>query len=731
MGKSRIITNEKLPLGYGYSIRYNHQPGGPNFDRANNGQVMLLSNHDSSIDKILGTVKNAHHDNNASYVDMDLLEIEDDPAIKRANALLQNNMQGVSAGILVHDAHVEGKTLEVDKWELVELSLTPIPRDAGTNIEGFIANEGGVDGLIDRFFKNSTQEAPPITDPSTGPPTESNSTEDEMPTLEEIGTLIQSNNESLVEGIGNKLAEALATVKNDDTPPSDPPEDKTKEGETREKPEGAPTTAETEENSDPHRKEGHPVKCFCNECETLRNEAAKPSPDHPAIIKNMTEIAVTQARFDKEKVLELYRNSVEEGWDKDQYKEKLESIAIHPSPFAPLSNDQQSGYDLGRALTDMMRGRSAGTPEQSISDEIMNKTELPIYNPNTLAIPWEIIKNNTKYSGTQGVDSAADAVQEELLPMIRRDIPDPLNIIPLFTRLPSTPGDTYVVYIDVPDPGMVPEPGDVGYAKTGDSHTSKVPLTPKLQVDRVLITRLAGVTVPTLLTSILGVGLQKMTEQMSRLSLRGGGGDEVVGLLGRTTNQKSKEIAALTDVTSKIITDGLDRSFQFTPAEKVIVVSPEIRTHLRTVARPSAVGTFFTGEGVDGTPVLHTDYMKYMATSFPNEDASGTAIADNANAQTKAGAVQHRVGGGFRGLIFPPRDVYFKQWDDAVFVHTRYEDGNQIMVLETFWNFIPTHSELYYEIQDNTPPTWNSLDGFYDRTGLLTSFDSMGHPITR
>ena len=675
MPKTKFITNEKLPLGFGYSIRYNHNQGSPNFGRVDKGQVMLLSNHDSSVEKVLGTVKNAYHDAASSFADIDLLELEDDPAIKRASALLNNKMQGISAGILVHEAHVEGRTLEVDKWELVELSITPVPRDSGTTIDmGFIANEGGANGLIAEYFNNAGDPAPtnppanppadPPADPPIDPPIQTNS-EDDMATLEEVAELLKSNNASLAEGIGAQVAEALK--KNAEEPPP-----------------GDPVIMEPEdepEDTDPNRVEGHPVGCKCDECEASRNTASLPPVDHPTVIKSMVDIAVNQSRFNKETVLELHRQSVAEGMKKDDFVTKLETIAIHPSPFAPNSSEPAKGYDLGLALTEMMRGRIKDSSyEHALSDDILNKSEMPIYNPNTLAIPWNVILNNTKYGGTAGTDSVGTAVLEELLPIIRKDVPDPLNIVPLFTRLPSTPGESNVVYIDVPTPTMVEEPGDTGYVKTGDSFTEKVPMTPKLQVDRVLITRLSGVTVPTLLASILNIGLQMMNEQMNRLSLvgRGSANFEVDGLYsGSRVTAESAEMTQLSDITAKIVTDSLDQSFQIANADKLIIVSPEVRTNMRTIARPTAVGAFFVNGAIDEAPVTPTDYLKIY-------NAGGMV-----------------TGGQYRGLVGPMADCFLKQWDDAVFVHTRYEDGNQIMVLETFWDLLPTHPELWYKIKDD------------------------------
>ena len=704
MPKTTVITNEPLPLGFGYHIKYNHEHGGPNFRRVDENQVMFLSNHDSSIDKILGTVSNAYHDGNKSYAEINLLDLENDPAIERAKALLNNGMKGVSAGILVHDAHVEGKTLNVDKWELVELSLTPIPRDFGAAVGMSIKNEGGADGLIERFFKNSAEdEGEP--EPETPPPEETQNQDegDDMPPLstediEKIGEAVGKNNESLIQGIGAQVGEALknalATNATGDEEEDDDPDEKGKADNAgygrrraqsrRMKNDDDEELEETDDEDEATkrnavRKDGHPVACYCNECETMRNEAFKPAVDHPAEIQNMVNIATQQSRYDKDAVLELQMDAVKNKMEVSEFSEKLESIAIHPKPFAPNASEKNS-FDIGLALTEAMRGRvKESSYEHSVSDEILNKTEMPIHAPNTLAIPWAVIEQNTKYGGTAGTDSAGSAVLEELLPIIRRDVPDPFRITDRVTRLPSTPGESNVVYIEVPTPTMVAEPGDSGYAKTGDSHTSKVPMTPKLQVDRVLISRLAGVTVPTLLSSILNIGLQKMDEQMNRLMLvgRGSTNNEVTGIYVNTDiDNASDEMTQLSSITAKVITDGMDISYQIANQDKLIVVAPEVRTYFRTLARPTAVGSFFVNGQVDGTPVDVTSYFKY--------DDSGTEK------------------GLYRGMIFPPRDLFLKQWDDAVFVHTRYEDGNQIMVLESFWDLLPTHPELYYRILDNT-----------------------------
>ena len=165
-----------------------------------------------------------------------------------------------------------------------------------------------------------------------------------------------------------------------------------------------------------------------------------------------------------------------------------------------------------------------------------------------------------------------------------------------------------------------------------------------------------------------------MNEKMNEQILIGtGASNQVRGIYKYTGSTSSIEMTALSTVTAKILTDALDLSYQFPNEAKRIIVSPEVRTNLRTIARPTAVGAFFLNGAVDGAPVLNTRKM-----------------------QTGAGEKL------YRGVVGPMQDAYLKQWDDAVFVHTRYEEGNQIMVLETFWDMVLAHPELWSTILDDT-----------------------------
>ena len=213
MPKAKFLSNERIPIGGGRFLRYNHAPGGPNFSRANDNQVMLISNHDSSIEKILGTVRNAHSDGSFSHAEFDLLEIDDDPAIKRADALIKNGMKGLSAGILVHKAHLAGNTLEVDEWELVELSLTPVPRDASTSIENsfVIRNEGGSD-FLDRFWeKNENLPDPKKDEEEPSEETVNNEPEVDGIPLSVLVGLLESRNSAIINKV-KEVAEAALTA---------------------------------------------------------------------------------------------------------------------------------------------------------------------------------------------------------------------------------------------------------------------------------------------------------------------------------------------------------------------------------------------------------------------------------------------------------------------------------------------------------------------------------------
>ena len=293
-----------------------------------------------------------------------------------------------------------------------------------------------------------------------------------------------------------------------------------------------------------------------------------------------------------------------------------------------------------------MRGRTReASYEHSISDEILDKTNLGISGMNTLAIPMEAFREwklNTTRKASSGTDntSASDGVVTlNVPPLIRKDVPDPLNILPLTTRVPSSPGDSQIIRLTVPKPTMVAEPGDTGYAKTGDAGADKVTLTPHILVEKLLVSRLINVNVPTLLTNILSIGIDRMNEVMNeQLMVGSGAGNEIQGLYGAPGIGSSANLTALSGLTPAIVGASLDASFQFANSTKRIIVHPDAETSWKNTARPLAVARFYENGQIDGAPVIQTKYLS----------ASDTKKV--------------------RGLVGPPADVYVKQWDDAVFV---------------------------------------------------------------
>ena len=134
-----------------------------------------------------------------------------------------------------------------------------------------------------------------------------------------------------------------------------------------------------------------------------------------------------------------------------------------------------------------------------------------------------------------GAASGGDAIDENIVMMVRSDVPDPLNILPLVTNLPSVPGDSRIVTINVPTPAMVAEPGDTGYVKTGDTVADDVTFSPKLLVEKLQLTRLVNVQAPAMLAAIMNIGLAKMDEQRnSQIVYNSAGTNDITSLYNYT-----------------------------------------------------------------------------------------------------------------------------------------------------------------------------------------------------
>ena len=219
-----------------------------------------------------------------------------------------------------------------------------------------------------------------------------------------------------------------------------------------------------------------------------------------------------------------------------------------------------------------------------------------------------------------------------------------------------------------PNPAMVAEPtsNTGGYAYTGDSTTAEILIAPKIAAVKTAITRLSNSRAPYLLPLIVQYLVAKTRELQSGQIVAGDGtGQNVTGIYD-TANVGSQTVTGAPQITAPFVLAGLDASFQYPASEKRIIMHPDGRAVVRGLAFPTAVAKFYMDDMVMGTPVLVTHHL------------------DNA----KPG----------RTVIGPMREVYVKEWDNAVYVSRREEDGQDILTVELFWNMAIIHPSLFHRL---------------------------------
>ena len=477
-------------------------------------------------------------------------------------------------------------------------------------------------------------------------------------TLEEMEKLLTASNDQLLNGLSavqkenNEQLKSLADMLVN--PPAPEPEPVTLTAESI----AAAVAAALHEAQDDDEEE---------EPEPEPEPAAEPEPvsedvENRAGISAMADIAVTQSSWDPDIVRSLQIASVVGKETPEQFYAKLKSLQIVATPTAPLDFNERP-YNLGVALSEMAHGYVRESKyEHALSQNILSKTNLGIMPPGTLAIPMDAIK---QLNTNTGAASGGDAIDENIVMMVRSDVPDPLNILPLVTNLPSVPGDSRIVTITVPTPAMVPEPGDTGYVKTGDATADDVTFSPKLLVEKLQISRLQNVQAPAMLAAIMNIGLAKMDEQRnSQIVYNAAGTNDITSLYNYTGVLTSTALAAVANLTAAVVNTGVQASFAIDDGTKRILVSPEAETAFKGLAQPASVGRFYENGTVDGIPVLPTQYF----------------------GSTKPA----------RGIVGPMSQIYVKNWDGAVFVSRRYEDGNDYLLLEVFWDMQLVHPALFY-----------------------------------
>ena len=669
------------PLKFGdLEVSFSHKVGDPDFHRVLQHQVHLLADHNPTIENQLGTVRRAWHDHEASYAEVDLYEY-DDPIINKAKFLLESGeQQGLSAGIvrIGNIKRVGRRKLLIENWELGEISVVAMPKDSNTAVApsrpaGQKAPEQQAAALLplqssEPFYVNlalgtlsGTQAGAELLALAD----QSNFTmeEDETMTKEELLALMASDPNAFA----NLLAQAQATAAVADAPP----QAVTATVDAPDWTAVAEAVAERVLSGVNLGAQAAPESLVASAQEAL--EASVAPPVDPRLAA-MADIAAGQEKvYDAQAVRSLQLEAVQMGMTIEDFGTKLKTLQLQPDPVAPNDSNEQA-YDIGAALLSMAYGnQTMAKYEQDVSLGILSQSNLGVHGPGVLAIPRNVVEDlmqlNTQILGGGGGDAAPARYNQPGM-YIRADVPDPLDILPLVTMLPSGPGDPRIIKITVPSPAGVAEPGDGGYGITGDASVAAISITPHLIVGKLAISRVTNVEAPQLLTNILTIALARLRELQNQHLLTGGAGVDIQGLYGYSGIGTSAALTTVAGVDVDVVEAAIKTSFAFPNGNRRIIIGTEMESAWKKLARPDSVDAFYVNRQVNGVPVLETNYIT----------AGGKAV---------------------RGLVGPFADIYVKQWDNAIFVSRRYEDGNDILVVEMFWDMMVGHPEQFYRFRQD------------------------------
>lgn len=687
----KFLTNAPLDFG-DRTISFSHRAGGPDLSLVDKGQVKFFANHRYGIEHQLGDVSRGTHDDTASYADIDLYNF-DDPLINKAKHLLtEEGHKGLSAGIRRHSAprRVRNRQYEVDKWQLGEISLTGIPRDTDTETN-LSVNSGGpalvcmgeLDGVaipitlhfMDGFTLDAEQEDREL---MTTPKLEDTSL------LDVIGGLGDTIRNSVTEGVmaaeqAKQNAEAKIKAEAEAAQRLADLEAREKALAEREQVLRLHEEKESEEKPD-ETSEGED-----DEEKAEEEDSEDMEKQNWQAIERMLSIATSMPdQYKAQELMELGLEAAEGNLGLDDFKEKLRSVQINPKPLAPNEDNPMGDYKLERVLQSLVLGRDSVAPaEIEVSNQILLHGSVGLAAPGTIAIPTSMIDEQLPKQldsqmqaqlATQiasgGTDNIDGGYPNPYYEYYRSDIPDPFNVVPLVTQLPGGPGNPNFVAISVPKPAMVAEPGDTGYAKTGDSSTAETNLTPLVLVVKTAMTRLVSAQAPNYLSQVLAILLDRMQEVQTEQILTGSGAsNQAAGLYGLTGVSNTDLSGAV--LTPDVCDAALRSSWQYaSDPTRRIVISPTNYDVIRKTAEVTGISPYVVNQAVRGTPIALTEAM---ATGSKPE----------------------------RGMVGPFSEVRMKRWDNSVFVSRRREDGVDWLVAELFWNFNIRRPALFHRFQED------------------------------
>ena len=695
---STFITAKPLDFGSVY-IQFSHKRGGPDLSRVKQGQLNLFDGHNYELEDILGRVTKASHNANETYGDIAFSSF-DSPKIQFAKHLVEEEgFKGLSAGIRGlsperENGQYNGKPLYiVDKWMLVEMSMTGIPRDPDTNIAKNDYEDGKhVESRDSQFILDSTGGVYYM---SAGKAQEAqeDKTNDSVgdDVMGDLSTLNLDDITGALQGaIVNGVTEAFKAQKAE--------EDAFKASEAER------LAAEAKDAEIERLKaENEALKTASEGANADGTTDADNDAGDDVVANREKQLTIVNGlvgfdkSYDQEKLghlkLEVMQNDIGE----DDFASKIKSLTINPEPVAPNKSEPSDGYSMARVGEYLRYGvEKLAAYEIDRSLEIVRKSDLNPYLSNGIAIPMEEIAKNSGYitssfqnsfDATYEMASASTAgggntdistaIGQTFLEFYRSDLPDPLDIMDRVTRVPGRPGNELLIAITSPQPGQVAEPGDGGYAKTGDASSARKEIDPTIMALKTPITRLANVQSPGFFDAVFSIASQKFDEEMSKQVVAGGNfGANAANRrgiynhpsVGNTGGVGSTTVANAAAVTVAVMDAALNQSFKSENRQgsnRTIIVSPQVRDVLRNLSRANMSNPYVVNDVINGVAILATQIF-------------GAKVA--------------------RGIVGALAEVYLKTWDDAVYVTRREQDGILWLVMEMFWNYILRHQDQFHRL---------------------------------
>ena len=631
--KAHVLSSQPIDFGIDQLI---FDMGTFDSTRVTNGQAKMLLDHNPSTLSTVGNILTARAQKRAGLgIDYRLYNPEKVQAAEQAIYLLdEEGWDGFSVGI-TKIGKIEklgqygeyGYKLRVTNWELGEVSFTPMPRYSGTKSlseQAYLRLGTEVIELSHDTLKDlnmvDTRKAEKLSVVNNFTPKEGI----EMENTFDAAQFAQEMKASVAYTVADTFAKLQADL-------------------AAKQAEEARLAAENEA-----------ALALQAEKDAKDKEDKKKKADADTVAQ-LAAVAASMDSYDGDKVKELHMSFINNEVDVDEFKEKLSTLSIQPSPTVAPGDTSDKSYSVERLMAAMSASprsdeyKAAGL-ELDVSDQIKRQAGRSLYNANEFAfrnsalMEWQQ-KNQLEFA-TQVTNVVAGA-SEPVVGTYRADVPDPLNLemlvrtIPVVNDLPKLDG------YSVPAPTMVAEPGNSGYSNSNDIGVAAKQASPKDLAAYFPITRKAQRVTQNLIPNSMRILMQRYGEEASKQILQGTGtSNQATGVFNATgvstVTLSGSGAAKLTGMTADDVDKLMAPNFQFGQGEKLLVTSPEAEVMFKGFARPTAV-------------------------RGPYDPA--TRMYDGVAVQ-----LTNTFGNNWDSILIVPQDIVYFVWDDAVFI-TVLEDG--------------------------------------------------------